>query len=163
MMILMSWARELRSTTWAIQCMWVELLMRRDEKAHIVPNDIIFNAPLENSFGLLHSPMPIICGTRSSDHIIHCRPHSWHHCWWGSMQLKGRQLLLKSCRLLTQEEFFLLLGHLWWSHCLWNLIHRDLHEEDVSSKGQASWDVEHDWEVVWKKGGRAIKMSASKV
>ena len=31
-----------------------------DEKAHIVPDDTVFNAPLGNSFGLLHSPMPII-------------------------------------------------------------------------------------------------------
>ena len=54
----------------------MELLINRDER---VPDDTIFDAPLGNSFGLLHSPMPIICGTRSSNHIIHCRPiHSWH-------------------------------------------------------------------------------------
>jgi len=44
--------------------------MNRDER---VPDDTIFNAPLGNSFGLLHSPMPIICGTRSSNHIVHRR------------------------------------------------------------------------------------------
>ena len=34
--------------------------MKRDERAYIVPDDTIFNAPLGNSLGLLHSPMPII-------------------------------------------------------------------------------------------------------
>jgi len=38
----------------------VELSMKMDEKTHIVPDDTVFNAPLGNSFGLLHSPMPII-------------------------------------------------------------------------------------------------------
>jgi len=34
--------------------------MKRDERTHIVPDDTIFNAPLGNSLGLLHSLMPII-------------------------------------------------------------------------------------------------------
>ena len=34
--------------------------MKRDERTHIVPDDTVFSAPLGNSFGLLHSPMPII-------------------------------------------------------------------------------------------------------
>jgi len=69
--------------------MYVSGIMKRDERAHIVPDDTVFNAPLGNSFGLLHSPIPIICGTRSSNHTIHRRSiHSWHRCWWGSMRLK---------------------------------------------------------------------------
>jgi len=72
--------------------MYVSGVMKGDERTHIVPDDTVFNAPLGNSFGLLHSPMPIICGTRSSNHIIHRRPiHSWQRRWWGSMQLKPRR------------------------------------------------------------------------
>ena len=126
---MMNWARELRSTTRAAQCMWVELSMKRDERTHIVPEDTIFSAPLGNSFGLLHSPMPIICGTRSSDHLIHHRPHSWHRRWWGSMQvnyLERRQFTLKSCRLLTQEKIRLFRQGLVYSgsYFLWYLIRR---------------------------------------
>ena len=49
--------------------------------------------------------------------------------------LEGPQFLLKSCRLLTQEEF-LFLGRLWRSYFLWYLIYGGLHEEDVSGKGK---------------------------
>jgi len=41
-----------------------------DERAHIVPDDTIFNAPLGNSFGLLHSSMPIILSVTLDLQII---------------------------------------------------------------------------------------------
>jgi len=44
--------------------------MKRDERTHIVPDDTVFNAPLGNSFGLLHSPMPIILSVALDLQII---------------------------------------------------------------------------------------------
>jgi len=41
-----------------------------DERAHIVSDDTIFNAPLGNSFSLLHSPMPIILSVALDLQII---------------------------------------------------------------------------------------------
>ena len=43
-----------------LQCMWVELSMKRNERAYIVPDDTIFNAPLGNSLRLRHSLVSII-------------------------------------------------------------------------------------------------------
>jgi len=93
-MIMMSWASGFRSVTRAAQCMWVKLLMDRDEK---VPDDTIFNAPLVWSSPFPNANHPL-CGTRSSDHIIHCRPiHSWHCGWWGSIWLKPLWRADSSC------------------------------------------------------------------
>jgi len=89
-----------------------------------VPDDTIFNAPLGNSFGLLHSPMPIILSVALDLQIIQFIVVQFTlGTIVGGLDAvetpsEGRQLPLKSCRLLMQEEFFLLLGHLRRSDCL---------------------------------------------
>jgi len=98
--------------------------MKRDERTRIVPDDTIFNAPLGNSFGLLHSPMPIILSVALDLQIIYSSSSNSLLAPWlvgldaVETSSEGRQLPLKSCRLLTQEQFFPLLGHLRRSDCL---------------------------------------------
>ena len=82
----------------------MELLISRDER---VPDDTIFNAPLGNSFGLLHSPMPIICGTRSSNHIIHCRPiHSWQRVGGAQVSIGGPTVPVERLQIVDTRTLF---------------------------------------------------------
>ena len=47
----------------ATQCMWVELLMKKDERANIAPDDAILNAPLGDSPNILRFLMSIFLST----------------------------------------------------------------------------------------------------
>ena len=142
-----------------------EVIDEKEWRAYIVPDDTIFNAPLGNSLRPLHSLVPIthsvtpdciaqIFNSSSSDSLLAPLLMGWIT----ETSLDGPQFLLKSCILLTQEEF-LLLGRLRRSYFLWYLIYGNLHEEDVSGKGQTSWGVEHDWGIVWEKERRATKIN----
>jgi len=53
----------MRPATQTAQCMWVELLMKKDERAHIAPDDAIFNAPLGDSPNILRFLMSIFLST----------------------------------------------------------------------------------------------------
>jgi len=124
--------------------------MKRNERAYIVPDDTIFNASLGNSLRPLHSLVPIILPV-TPDCIAQIFNSSSSNSLLTPLLmgrdavelLEGPQFLLRSCRLLTQEEL-LLLGRLRRSYFLRYLIYGGLHEEDISGKGQTSWGIEQD-------------------
>ena len=100
-----------------LQCMWIELSMKRNERAYIVPDDTIFNAP----FRKFSSPSLFL----SANHpFCDARLHSLDlqfivvqftlgtvvdgaRCGWITETFfGGPQFLLKSCRLLTHKKNF---------------------------------------------------------